>query len=61
MLSRLDLGVKQVVTELKRQKMWNNTILVFTTDNGGAVSQAGSNHPLRQDSSSNLTPIEIQV
>ena len=55
MLSRLDLGVKQVVAELKRQKMWNNTILVFSTDNGGAVSQAGSNHPLREASSSNVS------
>ena len=55
MLSRLDQGVKQVVAELKRAEMWNNTILVFSTDNGGAVSQAGSNHPLREDSSSNLT------
>ena len=55
MLSRLDQGVKQIVRELKRQRMWNNTILVFSTDNGGAVSQAGSNHPLREQSSSKVT------
>ena len=55
MLSRLDQGVRQVVAELRRQKMWNNTILVFSTDNGGAVSQAGSNHPLREQSSSDLS------
>ena len=47
MLSRMDKGVKKVVKELKSQELWNNTILVFSTDNGGAVSQAGSNHPLR--------------
>ena len=27
--------------------MWEDTILVFSTDNGGAVSKAGCNHPLR--------------
>ena len=47
MLSRLDKGVQRVVKELKRRELWNNTILIFSTDNGGAVSQAGSNHPLR--------------
>ena len=47
MLSRLDGGVRKIVKELRRQGMWSNTILVFSTDNGGAVSQAGSNHPLR--------------
>ena len=47
MLSRLDKGVRRVVKELKRRELWNNTILIFSTDNGGAVSQAGSNHPLR--------------
>ena len=54
MLSRLDQGVKQIVRELKRQRMWNNPILVFSTDNGGDVVQAGSNHPLREQSSSNV-------
>lgn len=47
MLSRMDSGVKQIVQTLKTKGEWENTLLVFTTDNGGAVSQAGSNHPLR--------------
>ena len=47
MLSRLDTGVQKIVKSLKKQGEWENTLLVFTTDNGGAVSMAGSNHPLR--------------
>eukprot|EP00316_Scyphosphaera_apsteinii_P015424 CAMPEP_0119334342 /NCGR_PEP_ID=MMETSP1333-20130426/87084_1 /TAXON_ID=418940 /ORGANISM="Scyphosphaera apsteinii, Strain RCC1455" /LENGTH=65 /DNA_ID=CAMNT_0007344611 /DNA_START=129 /DNA_END=326 /DNA_ORIENTATION=+ len=27
--------------------MWHDTLLVFTSDNGGAISQQGSNLPLR--------------
>jgi len=47
MLARLDSGVGAVVRALKKTGKWENTVLVFTTDNGGAVSMAGSNHPLR--------------
>ena len=47
MVSRMDSGIKKIGKTLKDQGQWNNTLLVFTTDNGGAVSMAGSNHPLR--------------
>ena len=47
MLERLDKGVGKIVSMLKSTGMWNDTLLVFSTDNGGAVSMAGSNHPLR--------------
>ena len=47
MLSRLDKGVRAVVRRLKTSGMWERTLLVFSTDNGGAVSRSGSNHPLR--------------
>ena len=47
MLARLDSGVGKIVRSLQDGGVWGNTLLVFTTDNGGAVSQAGSNHPLR--------------
>ena len=47
MLSRLDKGVRLIVRKLQSLDMWDRTLLVFSTDNGGAVSRAGSNHPLR--------------
>jgi len=47
MLSRMDSGVSKIIQALKDKGQWDNTLLVFTTDNGGAVSMAGSNHPLR--------------
>ena len=36
--------------KLKAQKLWDNTLLVFTTDNGGSLAldeTAGNNYPLR--------------
>ena len=47
MLSRLDRGVRKVVKALKNDGGWENTLLVFITDNGEAIMRAGSNYPLR--------------
>ena len=47
MLSAVDQSVSQVVKTLKQVGMYDNTLIVFTTDNGGSVSHAGSNYPLR--------------
>lgn len=51
MVSALDESVRQIVTTLKRKGLYDNSIIVFTTDNGGAAggldSSAGSNYPLR--------------
>ena len=51
MLYKLDESVGKVVTALKETNMLENTVIVFTTDNGGPaagfdVNQA-SNWPLR--------------
>uniref|UniRef100_T1J5M2 Sulfatase N-terminal domain-containing protein n=1 Tax=Strigamia maritima TaxID=126957 RepID=T1J5M2_STRMM len=47
------IGVDQVVHNiseaLKKSKFYNNSILVFVSDNGGAVSFGGNNFPLRGD------------
>ena len=47
MLAAIDDSTGQVVESLKVNGLYNNTIIVFTTDNGGSLSHAGSNYPLR--------------
>merc|ERR1719500_1243277 len=47
MVSALDHSVDQVVTSLKETGQYENTIIVVTTDNGGAVKVGGNNLPLR--------------
>eukprot|EP00494_Astrolonche_serrata_P034183 UN34452 len=52
MVSFVDQVVKNVTDLLKANGMWNNTLLVWTTDNGSpiegsAVGCGGSNAPLR--------------
>ena len=42
----LDTGVGAIVDALKAAGLYNNSIIVFSTDNGG-VSGSTSNHPLR--------------
>ncbi|XP_061821723.2 arylsulfatase I [Nerophis lumbriciformis] len=47
MLSCLDDGVRQVVQELKSSGLYNNSILIYSSDNGGQPLSGGSNWPLR--------------
>jgi arylsulfatase B len=51
MLTAADEGIGQVVQALKDKGMWNDTVLVFTTDNGGpsevCAIQGSSNYPKR--------------
>ncbi|EDO49172.1 predicted protein, partial [Nematostella vectensis] len=51
MVSSLDESMRQLVTSLKRKGLYQNSIIIFTTDNGGAAGgldmSAGSNFPLR--------------
>jgi len=47
MLSALDDSALAVVDELKAQQMWDDTIFVFSTDNGGNLGGGGNNLPLR--------------
>ena len=48
MLSAIDEGVKQVVEALKKNgNMYDNTYIVFTSDNGGSNSAGSSTYPLR--------------
>ena len=45
-LQALDTGVGAVVSALKRSGLYENSVVVFTTDNGGAIVKT-SNLPLR--------------
>jgi len=51
MLAALDEGVGNVTAALKAKGMWDRTLLVFTTDNGGpsdmCMIQGSKNSPLR--------------
>lgn len=51
MVSALDESVRQLVTTLKKKGLYENSIIIFTTDNGAAAggldNSAGSNYPLR--------------
>lgn len=47
MLLHLDRGVGRVVDTLKKEGIWENTLLFFLTDNGGARATSAVNTPLR--------------
>jgi arylsulfatase A-like enzyme len=47
MLMHLDLGVGQIVQTLKREQRFDDTLLVYLTDNGGSKAMHADNTPLR--------------
>ncbi|XP_077995161.1 arylsulfatase B-like [Glandiceps talaboti] len=49
MISAMDDAVGNLVTSLQIHGMWENTLFIFTTDNGGPANptNAGNNWPLR--------------
>jgi len=53
MMSAVDRTVARVVAALRARGMWDNTLLVWTADNGTPVTVAGSNGPFRGGKGSN--------
>ena len=53
MLLHLDRGVGRVVAALKREGVFENTLVVFLTDNGGAKAMNANNAPLRGNKQQN--------
>ena len=47
MAKHLDASVANITAALKKAGMWENTLLVFSADNGGETAGAGNNFPLR--------------
>ena len=46
-ITTLDHHIGRMVSALKEKNYWNNTVLVFTSDNGGRPKEGASNWPLR--------------
>ena len=47
MVSALDDAVLRVEQSLRRAGLYDNTVIIFTSDNGGQVMAGGNNYPLR--------------
>ena len=47
MIKDVDLALGEIVTGLRDKGLYNDTLIVVTSDNGGAISHGASNFPLR--------------
>ena len=47
MIKHLDMGVGEIVNSLKKHDIFDNTLLIFLTDNGGSKTMHANNAPLR--------------
>ena len=54
MISVVDEAVGNVTAALKQRGLWNNTLIVYTHDNGAPLGGGGSNFPFRGGKNSNF-------
>lgn len=54
MTSIVDQSVKNVTDTLKALNIWDNTLFIWTSDNGAPVNHGGSNYPFRGSKSNNF-------
>jgi len=47
MMSALDDNIMSIISKLKEKGMWEDTIFIFNSDNGGNLHGSGNNYPLR--------------
>jgi len=47
----MDAAIGEVVTELEKADMMENTVIIFTSDNGGQSRVGASNYPYRGNKS----------
>ena len=47
MAKAMDEGIGNITEALKMTGMWEDTVIAFTTDNGGQIASGGNNWPLR--------------
>lgn len=47
LIEHMDDGIGKVMAALKRNQQWDNTIIVFTSDNGGQLDAGANNGALR--------------
>ena len=47
MVSAMDASIGYITNSLKTRGLWNETLMVFTTDNSGPVNVGANNYPLR--------------
>eukprot|EP01060_Flectonema_neradi_P003217 TRINITY_DN12063_c0_g1_i1.p1 TRINITY_DN12063_c0_g1~~TRINITY_DN12063_c0_g1_i1.p1 ORF type:complete len:531 (+),score=77.68 TRINITY_DN12063_c0_g1_i1:49-1641(+) len=53
MIKVFDEGVGNITAALERVGMVDDTVIIFSTDNGGRVGDAGNNYPLRGQKATN--------
>ncbi|MDH3246199.1 MAG: sulfatase-like hydrolase/transferase [Saprospiraceae bacterium] len=46
-IEHMDDGIGQVIQSLKRKNLYDNTLIIFTSDNGGLLRDEANNGPLR--------------